>query len=445
MKKMAVFLYKRICILGIPLFCRKQVETDLTGLHPGERVEYIKTEYYVKKITLFLTVLFVGAFLGLVVKVNGKRDAVLSEGGVVHRGSYQSGEQKLFLKADDGEKESSFLIEVSPRELTKEETEQLFDSFLQNLGSYVLNGNKDFSCVYENLKLEESYGDLPFTVSWESSREEVIDRQGRIGQIKEAVSLELTVNLMYGKYQRTENIPVTVVPFVLTEEEQAYLELKEYLLKTEEESRDTETWMLPDEWKGRKMKWSYQKKDFSVFVWASTPAVAAVLYLFADRDLHEELEKRRRRLQQEYPDLVHKILLYVGAGMTIRGAFQKIAGDYEKKKGKKSNIQPGCEEVLYTCRELQGGVSEGAAYEHFGKRTGLREYIRLGTLLGQNLKRGNSTLTERLREEAEKSSAESLLRVRRLGEEAGTKLLVPMVIMLAVIMVMIMVPAFGTM
>ena len=82
--------------------------------------------------------------------------------------------------------------------------------------------------------------------------------------------------------------------------------------------------------------------------------------------------------------------------------------------------------MLYTCRELQGGVSEGAAYEHFGKRTGLREYIRLGTLLGQNLKRGNSTLTERLREEAEKSSAESLLRVRRLGEEAGTKLLVPM-------------------
>ena len=54
-------------------------------------------------------------------------------------------------------------------------------------------------------------------------------------------------------------------------------------------------------------------------------------------------------------------------------------------------------------------------------------------------------MTERLREEAEKSSAESLLRVRRLGEEAGTKLLVPMVIMLAVIMVMIMVPAFGTM
>ncbi len=104
----------------------------------------------------------------------------------------------------------------------------------------------------------------------------------------------------------------------------------------------------------------------------------------------------------------------------------------------------GCEEVLYTCRELQAGVAEGAAYEHFGKRTGLREYIRLASLLGQNLKRGSSTLLERLRQEAEKSSEESLLRARKLGEEAGTRLLVPMVLMLAIVMVMIMIPAFGT-
>lgn len=63
----------------------------------------------------------------------------------------------------------------------------------------------------------------------------------------------------------------------------------------------------------------------------------------------------------------------------------------------------------------------------------------------QNLKRGNSTLLERLREEADKAGEERLMHSRRLGEEAGTKLLVPMVLMLAVVMVMIMVPAFSTM
>ena len=101
--------------------------------------------------------------------------------------------------------------------------------------------------------------------------------------------------------------------------------------------------------------------------------------------------------------------------------------------------------MVYTCRELRSGISEGLSYEHFGKRTGLQEYIRLSALLTQNLKRGNSMLLERLREEADKSAEERLQQSKKLGEEAGTKLLVPMVLMLAVVMAIIMVPAFSNM
>lgn len=131
--------------------------------------------------------------------------------------------------------------------------------------------------------------------------------------------------------------------------------------------------------------------------------------------------------------------------MTIRGTFQKLAGDYEAKCREGGKSSPAYEEILYTCRELHSGVSEGLAYEHFGRRTGLQEYIRLSTLLAQNLKRGNSTLLDRLREEAEKSAEERLQQSKKLGEEAGTKLLVPMVLMLAVVMVVIMIPAMSSM
>ena len=99
--------------------------------------------------------------------------------------------------------------------------------------------------------------------------------------------------------------------------------------------------------------------------------------------------------------------------------------------------------MVYTCRELLSGVSEGAAYEHFGRRTGLQEYIRLSTLLMQNLKRGNGTLLERLQEETQKANEERLQQGRKLGEEAGTKLLVPMVLLLAVVMIVLMIPAFA--
>ena len=100
---------------------------------------------------------------------------------------------------------------------------------------------------------------------------------------------------------------------------------------------------------------------------------------------------------------------------------------------------------MMTCRQLQSGVTESAAYIQLGKRAGIREYIGLSTLLVQNQKRGNDEMLSRMMEEAARASGEKLLFVKKLGEEAGTKILIPMVMLLAVIMIIIMIPAFGVM
>ena len=55
---------------------------------------------------------------------------------------------------------------------------------------------------------------------------------------------------------------------------------------------------------------------------------------------------------------------------------------------------PVLEEILYTCRELQAGVTETVAYEHFGKRAGVQEYICLCTLLQQALPAEQQKLEE---------------------------------------------------
>ena len=54
-------------------------------------------------------------------------------------------------------------------------------------------------------------------------------------------------------------------------------------------------------------------------------------------------------------------------------------------------------------------------------------------------------MLSRMMEEAARASGEKLLFVKKLGEEAGTKILIPMVMLLAVIMIIIMIPAFGVM
>ena len=65
-------MYKRACILKLPVFRGRQVESELALLHPGERVECVKTDYFVKKLSLFLAVLAAGLILGLLAKISAR-------------------------------------------------------------------------------------------------------------------------------------------------------------------------------------------------------------------------------------------------------------------------------------------------------------------------------------------------------------------------------------
>lgn len=166
-----------------------------------------------------------------------------------------------------------------------------------------------------------------------------------------------------------------------------------------------------------------------IYVFLLFETVSAALYFLTDKDLKEEMNKKKVTWRFQYPDLVHKMVLYLGAGLSIRSTFVKLAAQYET--------------IQYARREIDAGVPEVIAYEHFGKRTGLQSYIKLATLLNQNLKRGTSTLFLRLEEEALLSSQERIQNGKKMGEEAGTKLLLPMAMLLGVIMIMIMIPAFS--
>ncbi len=60
----------------------------------------------------------------------------------------------------------------------------------------------------------------------------------------------------------------------------------------------------------------------------------------------------------------------------------------------------------------------------------------------QNVKNGSERMREALESEMENAFEERKNLARRQGEEASTKLLLPLIMMLAMVMVMITVPAF---
>ena len=90
---------------------------------------------------------------------------------------------------------------------------------------------------------------------------------------------------------------------------------------------------------------------------------------------------------------------------------------------------------------MDSGISEAEAYRRFGERCGQVKYKTLATLLIQNLQKGSRHLSDLLDKESVEAWEERKRKARVLGEAAATKLLLPMVLMLLVVMAVIMLPA----
>lgn len=159
----------------------------------------------------------------------------------------------------------------------------------------------------------------------------------------------------------------------------------------------------------------------------------------------DEKSRERKRIEsitKEYPVVIMKLVMYLCAGMTVRNAWSRIV---KKALSEHKEINPIYREMELTDREINTGVSEAIAYERFGERIGEEHIVRFTALLSQNIKKGSTNLSKLLYEESGKAFEIKKQRAVKKGEEAGTLLLVPMIMLLAVVMLLIMVPAFMNM
>lgn len=151
-------------------------------------------------------------------------------------------------------------------------------------------------------------------------------------------------------------------------------------------------------------------------------------------------ENRKRQLILDYPDVVFKLGMLLNAGMTIENAFTRIAEEYQQTKTE-GKVRWAYEEMVVACNEMKSGISEAKAYERFGRRCEQTCYIRLGTILSGSLQKSAEGMTDLLLAESEEAMEERRQMAKKMGEEAGTKLLFPMILMLLVVLVILIVPA----
>lgn len=429
-------------------FVKKQPAIDIKELYPGKNAEVKLEGYYIQKFAYILCIFFIGILFTVFTFVKGYMENVITDGRYITRNSYGEGEKQVNVTVgyEDGSTEE-MILNIGERRYTDKELEQLYERAKQEISTLLFPNGVNADEVRQDIFLPDSLEGYPFLIQWESENYALIDYDGTVYNREvpwEGEIVNLHAIFQYYEFKREYVFPVHIMPPLLSEEEIRQQELKKIIEENEKKSVYEEVFPLPEQIHGEVVGWE-EAKENSVGIVLLLACVAAILiYYMKDYDLHKQVLLKREEMFDSYPEIVNRLVLYVGAGMTVRNAWRKIALDQGKKKargGKKGYIY---QEMLFTCYEMDSGTSEGEAYEHFGKRCGIEQYIKLATLLVQNMQKGNSTMLRQLKEEAETAFVQRMDRARKKGEEAGTKLLMPMMILFGMVMVLIMIPAFGT-
>lgn len=447
LQRVSVHVYKKLSVL--PMTWKRlhrqntQLTQNLVSLHPGEMPERLLADYHVEKIRMVILILLMGSGIACCTELAVLTGGIVKEGGTIHRPT----ERKTFVleakvNDDEGVMREKIELEVNERVLTAEEAQIRYEELILILEQDILGENPSLQEVRENLNLPYEVEDYPFSINWKSSDHGLLASDGSVttGELQAPAEINLTAEVFYGEMEWVHSWDIILYPPERTAREQFIYEMRTSLKEAEEEQKYEEELQLPQSVDGRVVLWAEKKESSGSAVLLITVLAAGIVFCMKDKDLQDELIKRRRAMKQEYVVIVSKYALFLEAGMTVRGAFVKICRDYYEKEHVK--INPLYEEMRYSCNELKAGISESKVYENFGRRTGVQEYTRLCALLTQNLKKGNTALTRRLKEECDNAFTESLQWRKRRGEEAGTKLLAPMGMMLVMVLIMIMLPAF---
>lgn len=393
-----------------------------------------------RKIGIVLGVTAVFTVLFSIVEI---RDSRISE---VVRNTYGGGSKKERFEVTVGERlsEEEIDVEINERLYTEKEIQKIFKRTMDRLEKTVLGENESVDRVEHDLNLITKMKDAPLEIEWESNRSDIINSLGEIQEenlTEEGTLVELKGFLTYGEEKCLYILNVMVYPRTLTVKEKLLKGIRELTMKADSENPEQSVVHLPGEIDGEKIVWEKKPEHRAMYLAFLGGVSAVAIYVQERQKKEKEFKERERQMRGDYSEVISQISLLTGAGMTVKNAWKRIVSNYQenKEKGEERHVY---EEMIYTMREMQGGVSEAECYEHFGKRCGLSQYMKLGTLLSQNTRKGTKGLVKILDDEAGEALEEKKQMAKKRGEEISTKLLIPMSLMLIVVLVIVIVPAF---
>ncbi len=383
----------------------------------------------------------IGAFLVIVFFFN-LLDAGINIGAylkpddtnIIQREEYTGDESEERINYQVSGKEQSIVINVSPVRLSYEEFQHEANVVADEIRGELL---PEGVVISKDIELPVVDKRDIFVIGWESDKPELLSSRGRVNleTIQENTAVNLTMTVFYYDYSMAYSYKVLVGREGKTQERIIAEYLTQVLSNLEQETVEEQAFYIPDKIDEIELKLEKNKKKNGRILGLGIIFAIVVVGILLSK-LKESGKARDEELMRQYPFFVDNLWLYLESGMNMRKAIQECVSSWDRED---TYLR---EQLIFTINQIENGEAEYIAYEELGARLNLAPYNNLMRHISQNVRMGTKDLRNLMETEAAMAIEEKKERAKRLGEEASTKLIFPMVLLLVVVMVIIMTPAF---
>ena len=354
----------------------------------------------------------------------------------------ESTEKDLAFSIEGVEGTFDYSIEVEAMRPTQELAEAYFDQAIAEI-------DNDFSLLSfmdrkTELPLMENYVKNKVSAKWEVVPWEVVKSDGTIVYEKipkEGSLVNFSVKLFCGEYERIYQFSLEI-PYLDKSQTEKVFDAMEDWVMSEMEQEGTDKLVLPTELLGKRIIWSQEKSNLTVRILILEGVATMVLILVTRKKKEEDEKKRMQLLDSDYPEIVGQLTLLLGAGMNIRQAWNIIATRYLDNRQNGALIEKiAYEGIVKMNHRIEEGENEKIAYEEFANEMKSASFHRLIRLLIGNLEKGAKGICTMLEQESKLAYEQRILQAKKAGEEASTRMLMPLMLMMLVVMTIVMTPA----
>lgn len=354
-------------------------------------------------------------------------------------------EENLSYKADKNK--GDVTAEINAKTLTKKEEKAYIKKAKKEIDESILGDNEDKDHIKKPLDLQSTYADSFVDCYFDFSPDDLIEFDGTIHfeNVEEDTIVTVFCTLISGESSEVYSFPIKVLKPDLDDKEGFSYYLAGALEKADEAKG--ENYILPKKVGGKSISF-YREFDKRGLILLFIGFMMIPVMIFGEKEQNKKNKKEyQKMLSQNYAVIVEKLALFVNAGIRPKEAFRRILEGRKKLKQKKKGgiNNAGYKEIEEMLRSMENGTSEAGAYINLGEAADNKDYRRLSLLLSENLSKGDRFLADELMNEERDAFEKRKHRALSLGEEASTKMVFPMVLLLVSVMLVLIVPAWMSM